>query len=371
MSDYPFHEFEFTPLDDGRWIVTSPARGCAFKVNNFTMEIMRSMSGSRTLSDAFNFYCSQFSQELSPESYKDLVSKVQEWMKLRARMPRKTLTMGFTLLPHRIFSKISDKFTWLIKRSLLIANVTAFPIIMLLLANSPRSGVLKQGSSALFLSVVVTMSVLVHELGHGSALRKNGQNTGRLGVGVYLIYPVFFVELFAHEALNNEGKFWVNISGVYFQLLFANISAIIALAFGFAELANAAEIIYIFALIQLIPLNKSDGYWLVHDILIAMDKNRLLKKVTLTMNVASVPVLAFFLYGILFHTLLPYLSKIVNAGSVKGMLESTKGNSVWFIVFQAGIMVLVVTRILIKAYSSRGALRRLKIVTFMRKIWKY
>lgn len=129
----------------------------------------------------------------------------------------------------------------------------------------------------IYIILFVASSFIFHEIGHGAALDKFGHNPGRLGVGVFLIYPVFFTEFLTIELMPPGDRFWVNISGSYFQLLFANILMLTVLTMdNVAWAIIAAWMIYGAAAVQMIPINKSDGYWLVHDALIAAGLRKLI-----------------------------------------------------------------------------------------------
>ena len=231
--DFADHDFEFTSLADGRWLLTNPSRGYAFKINEYTMLLVRSLCGRRCWSEAYESYCSETSTELTFGSYESEVTEILKKVEQSAKPLRKKLTIGFTLLRHRTFSKIANHFTWLINASVLATNTVALPIMIALLMLDPHTAHVQIGGhAALIIFIITTVSFLAHEMGHGAALRAHGQSTGNLGVGIYLVYPVFFIEIFAHEALSSIEKFWVNISGAHFQVLFGSAIATLALIVG-------------------------------------------------------------------------------------------------------------------------------------------
>ena len=351
--DFANHDFEFTSLTDGRWLLTNPSQGYAFKINKYTMLLMRSLCRRRCWKEAYESYCNDTSTELTLESYESEVTKILKKMEQSAKPLRRKLTIGFTLLRHQPFSRIANHFTWLINTSVLATSIAALPIMIALLMLDPQTAhVHISGHAALIIFMITTASFLAHEMGHGAALRAHGQNTGNLGVGIYLVYPVFFIEIFAHEALSGAGKFWVNISGAHFQVLFGSAIATFALIVGSPLLAQTAEWVYILAFAQLIPLNKSDGYWLAHDLLASREKEKALGKLTLACNLIAIPVLAFVIYNILYNMLWPLFFQLYWTHSLQG-LSKLMTLSVLITALQVAVILLLIVRSIVRAHSRK------------------
>ncbi len=74
--DFADHDFEFTSLTDGRWLLTNPSRGYAFKINEYTMMLVRSLCRRRCWSEAYESYCSDTSTELTLGSYESEVTEI-------------------------------------------------------------------------------------------------------------------------------------------------------------------------------------------------------------------------------------------------------------------------------------------------------
>lgn len=356
--EFTEHDFAFTSLADGRWLLTNPDRGYAFKINEYTMLLLRSLSGRSSWNEAFESYCGDTSTELTLESYESEVSKILKKIELSAKPLRKKLTIGLTLLRHRQFSKIANHFTSLINTSVLATSIATLPVMIALLVLDPHvANAQFSGHAALIIFMITTTSFLAHEMGHGAALRAHGQSTGNLGVGIYLVYPVFFIEIFAHEALSRIEKFWVNISGVHFQVLFGSAIATFALIVGSPLLAQAAEWVYILAFAQLIPINKSDGYWLMHDLLASKWKDKTLRKLTWVCNLIAIPILVFVIYNILYKMLWPLLFQLYWTRNLQG-LSKLMTASVLITSLQVIVVLLLIVRSIIRAHSRK---RRVKM----------
>lgn len=114
--------------------------------------------------------------------------------------------------------------------------------------------------------ILLILSSLFHEFGHATACKYGGGKPGRIGSGLYLIWPAFFTDLTDVYRLNRFAKLRSDLGGVYFNLIF---SLLIAGAY-FLTHFEPLLIIIIFqnleVLNQLIPFMRLDGYFVVSDI---------------------------------------------------------------------------------------------------------
>jgi hypothetical protein len=112
-------------------------------------------------------------------------------------------------------------------------------------------------------------SSILHELGHAAAARKLGCRHGDLGFGLYLVFPVLYMELDDAWRLPRRDRAIIDAAGLYAQLLFA--LAIAGVATLWHPLLPAALGLMILTVTSLLanlnPLFRFDGYWLISDLL--------------------------------------------------------------------------------------------------------
>lgn len=115
---------------------------------------------------------------------------------------------------------------------------------------------------------IVVFSVLFHEIGHAAGLVSFGQNPGPIGFGFYLgILPVFFTDLSRSWRLRVRDRIVVSLGGVYFQLIFSTLMIGISAIWKSDFLLAAGLGSAVLALFQLIPVARSDGFWILADLL--------------------------------------------------------------------------------------------------------
>jgi putative peptide zinc metalloprotease protein len=116
------------------------------------------------------------------------------------------------------------------------------------------------------LALIAVGSAVFHELGHASALRAAGGRARGMGIGLYLIYPVFYTDVTDSYRLGRWRRILVDLGGFYFNLIFA-LGVLAAYALTRQEwLLVAVTIVDLEVLHQTIPLGRLDGYWLLTDL---------------------------------------------------------------------------------------------------------
>jgi putative peptide zinc metalloprotease protein len=119
------------------------------------------------------------------------------------------------------------------------------------------------------LLLVVGLSVasaLFHECGHAAGCRRGGARPGRIGVGIYLVWPAFFTNVTDSYRLSRAGRLRTDLGGVYFNLIF-----ILGLAGVYAVTSSRILLLVVAAthlemLEQLLPFVRFDGYFILSDL---------------------------------------------------------------------------------------------------------
>jgi putative peptide zinc metalloprotease protein len=112
--------------------------------------------------------------------------------------------------------------------------------------------------------------LLLHEFGHATASMVMGKAPGKIGVGIYFVFPAFFTDLTAIWSLKRHQRIVINLGGIYLQLLINLLMMLILIVFqGSPSLVSfMLRIIGFNILISLYNINpffKFDGYWIYSD----------------------------------------------------------------------------------------------------------
>jgi putative peptide zinc metalloprotease protein len=118
----------------------------------------------------------------------------------------------------------------------------------------------------LLVVALTTVSALFHECGHAAGCRYSGARPGRIGVGVYLVYPAFFTNVTDSYRLDRAGRLRTDLGGVYFNLVFIVVLAGLYAATLSPILLLVIALTHLEILEQLLPFVRFDGYFILSDI---------------------------------------------------------------------------------------------------------
>lgn len=110
------------------------------------------------------------------------------------------------------------------------------------------------------------VAALFHELGHATASRYGGAEPGIIGVGLYLLWPVFYNDLNDCYRLSRRARLRADLGGVYFNAVFILALAGLYAVTGFEAIYPAIVVQHIAVAQQFLPFLRLDGYYVVSDL---------------------------------------------------------------------------------------------------------
>jgi len=119
------------------------------------------------------------------------------------------------------------------------------------------------------LLIVLGLSVIsaaFHECGHAAACRYGGAKPGRIGVGIYLVWPSFFTNVTDSYRLSKSGRLRTDLGGLYFNLIFILILAALYTATSSQVVLLVIAVTHLEMLEQLLPFVRFDGYFILSDL---------------------------------------------------------------------------------------------------------
>ena len=176
------------------------------------------------------------------------------------------------VIPERAANVIGGLFAWLHRPVAVFAGVLAAVIgegWLLTFQNLPRAvgQVLTMPAAMLLVFCLAVASTAFHEVGHASACRYCGIRPGKMGCGLYVIWPVFYTDINDTYRLSRAGRLRTDLGGLYFNGLFIAALAVGYWLTGFAPLAVAVVAIDFEIIQQLLPAVRFDAYYIVSDLI--------------------------------------------------------------------------------------------------------
>lgn len=191
--------------------------------------------------------------------------------RLKKRPPVMALRHRKPLLSERAVNAAAWVFTWLhvpFVQAVLVLALAGFDVWLFGvhgIAGGLRSALYDPVLLlAVFASVVIATAF--HEFGHASACRYGGARPGAMGVGLYLVWPVFYCDVTDAYRLNRAGRLRTDLGGIYFNAIFALLAGGVFFYTGQEAALLAAFVQHLLILQQVIPLMRFDGYYVMTDL---------------------------------------------------------------------------------------------------------
>jgi putative peptide zinc metalloprotease protein len=118
----------------------------------------------------------------------------------------------------------------------------------------------------LLVAGLTIVSALFHECGHAAGCRYGGARPGRIGAGIYLVWPAFFTNVTDSYRLSRAGRLRTDLGGLYFNLIFMLVLAAFYVVTSAEILLLVIAITHLEMLEQLLPFVRFDGYFILSDL---------------------------------------------------------------------------------------------------------
>ena len=185
--------------------------------------------------------------------------------------PLLSLSLRGTLLPARWVRRVARVLAPVYYPPIVLGALVCAAIVDIgLLRSANLLDALEQvlGAPTLLLALYLTLTVtaLVHELGHAAACAHGGGRPGAIGFGIYLVFPAFYTDVTDSYRLRRSARIRTDLGGLYF-----NVWCIIGLGAlyrvtGDGVFLLALVLMHIEMLQQLVPVVRLDGYYVLADI---------------------------------------------------------------------------------------------------------
>jgi putative peptide zinc metalloprotease protein len=177
-----------------------------------------------------------------------------------------------TLLPERAANAVGMFFRPLFRWPVIVAVLVSVAAMdyWVFAVHGLTAGAQQVLRDPLDVIVVFALSVssgLFHEFGHAAGCRYGGARSGRIGVGIYLVWPSFFTNVTDSYRLSRAGRLRTDLGGLYFDLIFILVLAGLYAATSSEILLLVIAITHLEMLEQLLPFVRFDGYFILSDLI--------------------------------------------------------------------------------------------------------
>jgi putative peptide zinc metalloprotease protein len=267
---------EFNKLKENEYILSNQKHRHYLKINKETYRLLNLINGNRNLIEIQKLFNDSFRKKIGLRQIENLlynklsiygVLKGSEKVIAPYQKPN-YLKLSFIVFNEHVISKIVRYFRFLfnvkVALFLIISCVLTMSILGVLNFDIYKSFSIQE--SLIYFLTLILISSTFHEFGHVAAANYFGAKHGGIGGGFYLFTPVFFADVTDIWRLSKKQRIIVNLSGIYFELIFCSIVALIGSLIDNYTLTLIAIIVCVNTLFNLNPFLRSDGYWVLTDL---------------------------------------------------------------------------------------------------------
>lgn len=288
MLEYPKldDEVEITPFETSSisqvYLLKTPD-GRTFQISAKLYQLLLLLDGEKPLKEIASAFSCQNFKEYTPDDIAQVIEKLlipqgilspnQANQRDQSNTHQKLnnpLSLKMPLFSQKALLPLTNILSKLFHPPVFITLSTMAFIILLINLPGLRvfdfTGTLRMDHAWIMAYVLLTASVIFHELGHASACRYYRCSHGSIGFGLYLVFPVFYVDINDAWRLSRKQRAMIDVGGVYLQ----SVTTIILFS---GYLLTQAPILlmtifltYLMVFINLNPLFKYDGYWILSDL---------------------------------------------------------------------------------------------------------
>ena len=283
---------EIIPFDvasSNKYLLRTPS-GNFYEISEFLYYLLCLIDSNRSYEYIARNLSEKIERKLTTQDVEDLIMKYVfpydileldkegEKIFIKEKTP---LWLSIPLLSQEIISPITNVLTNLFSKYLFYVSIFLFlssSIYLLVFRTMELSINSLSIYDVITIHFVYFFSILFHEFGHSSACSKYGVIHGSIGIGFYLIFPVFFSDVSNIWKLSKNKRLMVDFAGIYFQMIYSTILFFLYVVTDSSIFYYSIVLISYSILISLNPFLKFDGYWAITDIIGVSDLRKQTKK---------------------------------------------------------------------------------------------
>ena len=275
-------EYEGSGFKDPRYLARR-ADGSLIQLTQLLYAVLEAIDGQRDLKEVAARASEHFGKTVSADNVATLIEKnlVPQGFVLGSdgapvelkKKPDQLLVLRFkcTVIPERAVNILAGLLRPLFWPPVIVAVLAALVALDVWYFATHGVGqslrdLIYQPLIVLMIYALLVLSIGWHELGHATACRYGGARPGRIGFGIYLVWPAFFTDVTDALKLGKGGRVRTDLGGIYFNAIFSLAVGGVYFLTGFEPILVLILMQHLLALYNLMPFLRLDGYHAVSDI---------------------------------------------------------------------------------------------------------
>ncbi len=273
-------EFKGSGFKDGRYLVER-RDGQIIQLTKLMYLVVENIDGVRSLDEIGERVSEEYGRTVSGDNVKTLIenSLIQDGIvpgpdgkvvELKRVDPMLRLKLRFTLVPARAVNVLAAMLKPLFWPPVIVAVLAGLVALdyWYFVIHGVGQGMrdtLYNPLTMLLLYALLILSVGWHELGHATACKYSGATPGKIGFGIYIIWPAFFTDVTDVYSVGKKGKVRTDLGGVYFNAIFSLAVGGFYFATGFEPILTLIVIQHLLIIYNFMPMLRLDGYFVIAD----------------------------------------------------------------------------------------------------------
>ncbi|WP_428224799.1 hypothetical protein [Flavobacterium sp.] len=246
-------------------------------LTNEVVDLLKLVNGKNTIEEIKTIYNLNSKYELSNQTILKIFQEKLFGFGIfegdtinRIETKDKYIWLKITLFNKTLVKKIASIFTPAFKKNIFYPILLTCAIITILpffFVNFTKVYHAVNGDLFVNFIIINILTLVLHEFGHSAACQKFGGEGGSIGLGLYILSPVFFSDVTDAWRLHRKERLIVDLAGIYMQLI---ITAIFSLTYFFnhdIRIISLISLILFGILFNLNPFLRYDGYWALSDLM--------------------------------------------------------------------------------------------------------
>ncbi|MFI9602831.1 hypothetical protein ACIHCX_23785 [Streptomyces sp. NPDC052043] len=293
-------EYQGSGFTDSKYIVRR-ADGQVIQLSRLLYLVVRSVDGVRDAETISHRVSGRYGAEVSTENVVYLVERKLTPLGVTVpfgeqpeELPTPRSDLLLALRGHKVIfreaqvARIAAALSWLHRPLVVVLTLAGTAAMDIWLfgvhgAITPVLQVLEQPVWMLLLFVLTVASLVFHEFGHASACRYSGGVPGKIGCGIFLIWPSMYTDVTDVYRIGRAGRLRTGLGGVYFNVIFMLALTGGYLLTGQTFFLAAVYLAHFEVLEQLMPVVRLDGYYILGDLAGVPDLYGKVKPILLSM----------------------------------------------------------------------------------------
>lgn len=254
----------------GKWVLE--LSGTHFIINDDTKKLIDILSVSKNYKDAALRFSSDFKEsDFNEKEFEIFTEKIFSGIPIfNSNEDQTTTSKSFIrfqkeLLSSSLAGKLSHPISFLFSKFFFWGSFSILCLLgIIVIIKQPVFPATE--FSPLWILIIYTSTIILHELGHIAACRKFTGKNGEIGFGIYFIFPVLYSNISSVWLAGKQERIITNLAGIYMQLWCMLLFYLIYFFTHNALSLFISYLITLYCIIQIFPFIRSDGYWLLSDI---------------------------------------------------------------------------------------------------------